>query len=324
MEKDKKKKKKYQTLDFLIIFLLVMGIFGAIRHVFALDIPLHIQESRLASFDEDDEFYNDSIYTADSIAMAEHDKLIATVTARDTMNLEVSEEYVEVDSMPFDHSHHETSVDSPEDNLVIEHPITPTENIEGKAKHRVVGVWSYDECFPDINDIQLLAAQKNGIRPIKTREDAEKQVKRHKLVNIYHSPFYTVDELTHSMPYLVPKAQDLLNKISINFIDSLQMKGLPPHTIIVTSALRSKEDVSNLQHGNKNATTNSCHCYGTTIDIAYNKFVPVTGSYDKDNITRWNDAMKKVLAEVLDDLRRERKCYVKYERKQGCFHLTCR
>jgi len=321
MEKENKKR-KYKKLDFLIVFLVTMGLFGVIRHAFSLDIPLHMQD-QLASFDEDDELYNDSIYIADSIAMAEHDKLIALNTI-DTTNYEIQEEeYVEVDSMPFDYSHHATSVESPEDNLIIEHPITP-ETTSAKARHRVVGVWSYDECFPDINDIQLLAAQKNGIRPIDNRDEIEKLVKKKKLVNIYNSPFYNIDELTHSMPYLVPKAQDLLNTISINFLDSLSIKGLPPHVIMVTSALRSKEDVSNLQHGNKNATTNSCHCYGTTIDIAYNRFVPVVGTYNSENLTRWNEPLKKVLAEVLDDLRRNKKCYVKYERKQGCFHLTCR
>jgi hypothetical protein len=31
-----------------------------------------------------------------------------------------------------------------------------------------------------------------------------------------------------------------------------------------------------------------------------------------------------VLSEVLRDLREQGLCYVKYERKQGCFQLTCR
>lgn len=31
-----------------------------------------------------------------------------------------------------------------------------------------------------------------------------------------------------------------------------------------------------------------------------------------------------VLAMVLRDLKREERCYVKHERKQGCFHITVR
>ena len=196
---------------------------------------------------------------------------------------------------------------------------------EERKAHRVRGVWSYSECFPDSQSVQIVAAEMNGITPVRNREEAEKLVKRHELVNICHSPFYSVDKLTHSIPYLVPKAQHLLNTICLNFMDSCQVKGLPIHLPIVTSVLRTTEDVSNLQKGNKNATTNSCHCYGTTVDIAYNKFMPMTGTYEsKATLLRWNEPMKQVLSEVLNDLRLEGKCYVKYERKQGCFHLTCR
>ena len=36
------------------------------------------------------------------------------------------------------------------------------------------------------------------------------------------------------------------------------------------------------------------------------------------------DTLKLVLAEVLRDLRKADKCYIKYELKQGCFHITAR
>lgn len=34
--------------------------------------------------------------------------------------------------------------------------------------------------------------------------------------------------------------------------------------------------------------------------------------------------MKRALGEVLRDLRYEGRCFVKYEVKQGCFHITVR
>lgn len=191
--------------------------------------------------------------------------------------------------------------------------------------HRIIGVHSWVEAFPDIQDVQLASAKKNGIRPCATREEAQRLVKRHKLVNICNSPFYVVDDLTHSMPYLVPKAQQLLNTICLNFIDSLQVKGLQPHLPMITSVLRTTDDVSKLQRHNRNATENSCHCYGTTVDITYNRFVPITGHYDPNaELTRWSLPYKQVMAEVLRDLRKEGQCYVKYEYKQACFHLTVR
>jgi len=187
-------------------------------------------------------------------------------------------------------------------------------------------VWSYPECFPDIQDIQLPAAQRNGIRPPYSRSEVKRLIDTHKLVDISNSPFYVIDELKHSMPYLVPKAQHLLNTISINFIDSCISKGVEPHLPIVTSVLRSVDDVQRLQRGNRNATTNSCHSYGTTVDITYHRFMPLRGTYPYSAVepTRWNDNLKFILAEVLYDLRLQGHCYIKYERRQACFHLTVR
>ena len=194
-----------------------------------------------------------------------------------------------------------------------------------KKYNRVKGVYSWDACFPDINDVQLVAAQKNGISPVQSREQLEQLISEHKLVCVAHSPYYTVDKLSHSIPYLVPKAQHLLNTICFNFVDSLLSKGLPLHLPVITSVLRTSDDVSRLQKGNINATTNSCHCYGTTVDITYNRFTPLVGHYDSDiEPLRWSLPMKQVLAEVLNDLRRQGLCYVKHEKKQACFHLTVR
>ena len=182
-------------------------------------------------------------------------------------------------------------------------------------------VWSYNECFPDSQSTQLSAAILNGISPTQSREELNLYLHRHQLVDISHSPFYAIDELHHSMPYLVPKAQQLLNTIAVNFLDSLQQKGLPLHRPIVSSVLRTADDVQQLQHGNKNATTNSCHCYGTTIDITYHRFQPLENVHQT---TRYDDDLKLTLAEVLYDLRQQDRCYVKYESKQACFHLTVR
>jgi len=181
-------------------------------------------------------------------------------------------------------------------------------------------VWSYPECFNDSNATQLVAAEANGIQPAETREEIKQLVSKGLLTNISTSPYYIIEDLTHSMPYLVPKAQLLLNTIGINFVDSLQSKGYPLHIPVITSVLRTASDIQNLQRGNINSVTNSCHCYGTTIDITYNRFVPLEGT----ELTRYDDNLKKVLAEVLYDLRAEDRCYVKYEKLQACFHLTVR
>ena len=86
---------------------------------------------------------------------------------------------------------------------------------------------------------------------------------------------------------------------------------------MVTSVLRTKEDVEKLRRYNHNATENSCHLYGTTFDIAYNKYSPITRSV-RDDTLKW------VLSEVLKDLRKQGRCHIKYEKRQGCFHITVR
>ena len=137
------------------------------------------------------------------------------------------------------------------------------------------------------------------------------------------SPYYHVDDIRQSIPYLVPRASVLLNDIGRSFFDSLQTKGVPLHHFIVTSVLRTKEDVKKLRNYNSNATENSCHMFGTTFDISYNRFIPVhdTRIYNR---TVSNDTLKWILSEVLNDLRKNDRCYVKYEVKQGCFHITTR
>lgn len=182
--------------------------------------------------------------------------------------------------------------------------------------HRIRSVASYAESFPDTNAVQLSAARKWGVSPVKNREDAESR--KRELVYIGANPYYHVDPLYSSIPYLVPRAAVLLQDIGKNFFDSLYVKGLPLHQIIVTSVLRSQEDVVKLRRRNGNATENSCHLYGTTVDICYNRYHAVGPREVR------NDTLKYVLSEVLRDLRQQERCYIKYEVKQGCFHMTVR
>lgn len=193
-------------------------------------------------------------------------------------------------------------------------------NADGSvAKHRILSVPHFGNTFPDQNDVQLLAANKWGVKPVNDLREAEQR--KAELVFVDSNPYFFVDKLNSSIPYLVPRASILLQDIGRAFYDSLQVKGVPLHQIIITSVLRSKDDVAKLRGRNLNAMENSCHLYGTTFDICYNRYKTVEAPGEKRRAVR-NDTLKWVLSEVLRDMREQNRCYVKYEVKQGCFHIT--
>ena len=187
-------------------------------------------------------------------------------------------------------------------------------------RNRIYSVSSFKGTFPDSNNVQLIAAEKYGVSPVTNRKEAEDRMKE--LVYIGSNPYYHVDKLSSSIPYLVPRAAILLQDIGRAYYDSLQIKGIPLHKIIVTSVLRTRDDIKRLRTRNGNATENSCHLYGTTFDICYNRYKTVEDPAGPPRRSVRNDTLKWVLSEVLRDFREQKRCYIKYEVKQGCFHLT--
>jgi len=79
---------------------------------------------------------------------------------------------------------------------------------------------SYNRDFNDLNDVHLSVAKKIGIEPVSSREGAEHASRD--MVEIKTNDYYEVEELTHSIPYLVPEAANLLEDIGKNFQDSLK------------------------------------------------------------------------------------------------------
>lgn len=169
--------------------------------------------------------------------------------------------------------------------------------------------------FNDSNYVHLEAARRIGIVPINCISDAWNI--RRPIVKIESCENYYVDELTHSMPFLVPEAARLLDDIGRNFRDSLAARGGGAYRVKVTSVLRTPATVRALRRRNGNAVEESTHLYGTTFDISYSQFI-----CDNDSLARTQEDLKNLLGEVMNDLRTRGRCYVKYERKQACFHIT--
>lgn len=99
------------------------------------------------------------------------------------------------------------------------------------VKHRIFSVPHFGNTFPDQNDVQLLAANKFGVSPVQNRDEAEHS--KGKLVYVGSNPYFYVDKLNNSIPYLVPRASVLLQDIGKAYFDSLQIRAF--HSIRLSS-----------------------------------------------------------------------------------------
>ena len=180
--------------------------------------------------------------------------------------------------------------------------------------------FNYKLKFNDLQSRQHAVASAIGLsRPPKDRDDAASM--RKQLVEIKTNDNYIVDSLTHSVPFLIPAAKHELDSIGEEWADILRRNNLPHYRFYVTSVLRTQEDIKFLQRsGNINSVTQSCHCYGTTFDLAYMRYDKVTRTRDYMH----EDNLKLVLGQVLLNHQRAGKIFVKYEAKQSCFHITIR
>jgi len=181
----------------------------------------------------------------------------------------------------------------------------------------------YGREFNDMNPVQLAAAQAIGVPPVKDREAAEHM--KGKLVLLEDNDLYVITELSHSIPYVVPQAKELLDLIGRNFQDSLSSHGLNPYRLVVTSVMRTEDDVAALRKRNTNASENSTHRYGTTFDLSYWRYVKVPDLRGRPYEDVPPEYLRAVLGQVLKDIHdRGDLCYIKYEKKQNCFHITAR
>ncbi len=176
----------------------------------------------------------------------------------------------------------------------------------------------YKKSLADLQDIHIKAAESVGLREVpSTRNDISSMMDQ--LVKVRNCRAYSLAAMKSSEAFLRPNAEAALREIGTAFRDSLRAKGLPDYRILVTSLLRTQEDVGALIQTNSLAVVNSCHCYGTTFDISYTLFEPL--SLGK---TMAAEDLKKVLGEVLLGQKRAGKIYVKHEIYQPCFHITSR
>jgi uncharacterized protein YcbK (DUF882 family) len=209
---------------------------------------------------------------------------------------------------------------------IFSRPATAEKMEEMEAiEPRVIGTIIVDK-YSDLNKLHLKYAESNGIKGFKSDKEFNESIKKlvsdGDLVKIENSDYYVVDKLTHSHPYLTPKAADLLDEIGKRFQDKLEENDMKKRYFQITSLLRTGESQRRLSRSNTNASSNSSHLYGTTFDITYARVFRKPKLMDKYEVE--DGPAIKLLSEAIGELRKENRCVVVTERNERCFHITVR
>ncbi len=165
-----------------------------------------------------------------------------------------------------------------------------------------------------------VSARLNGVERSYGENDLVEKISAGQLFKVRNTRYYKIENMRYSYPYLTGDSKKLLREIGKRFRKKISKDGLKGSRFIITSMTRTTEMIKDLGKTNINASENSPHLYGNAFDISYARF-----SFIKYQITecdKWY--MKEALAEVICQLREEKKCWATYERNQGCFHVVSR
>ena len=168
--------------------------------------------------------------------------------------------------------------------------------------------------FNDRNSIHMLAAKKSSLNsPIKKKIGIRKFLKNKVLIQLKEGEGYKIDKMPYSYPFLTAKTISFIDELGMEFKTACELSNLPCRPFIITSALRTKETVNKLQKINSNAKTESTHLYGCTFDIAWSRF-----GYGNNP----DQEMLDLLIPCLKNMQNKKKCRIKFETNQACFHIT--
>jgi hypothetical protein len=180
--------------------------------------------------------------------------------------------------------------------------------------------------YRDLNAIHLRYAKALGIEPIKTDAEviteARRQMESGRLAKLKDTRYYVIDKLTHSHPYLVPEAIDLLGTIGERFHEELKRNNMGKFRFRITSVLRTRESQKRLSGSNINASSDSSHLYGTTFDISWKKVVK-SNIFGKRKEIAHGPAIR-ILSEIIGNLKKEGHLVAITEYREACFHITLR
>ena len=164
------------------------------------------------------------------------------------------------------------------------------------------------------------SAKLRGIKICRDKSELESRISEGKLVKVKSGSSYTIEKMSFSYPYVTRDSKTLIDEIARRLREKASQKGLNGVKFYITSMTRKTDNVKSLRRFNQNASANSPHLYGNAFDISYKRF-----SVRKWVLTNCDKKfLKEALAEVIWQLREEKKCWATYETGQNCFHVVSR
>jgi len=165
--------------------------------------------------------------------------------------------------------------------------------------------------FQDQIPVHENAYKYEGIKPKNDFDDLQKLIENRTLIEIKTSEYYIVEPMGASLPALLPKGITFINKLSREYRALCDQKNIEYIPFRITSATRTIKSVKALMKDNGNAIENSAHLKGKTIDITY-------------LTSKKHTKQKELFIQTLAKLKDQGLCYVKFEVKMKCLHITCR
>jgi hypothetical protein len=164
------------------------------------------------------------------------------------------------------------------------------------------------DLFTDNVKTHQLAYFNDGIKPQSRDVDLDNLSKSGKMKKLETGNLFIIRNARFSRPYLLPKAHSFIQDLSRNYSKKCKSDSIKYVPFTISSLTRSKESVTHLMKNNGNAIKNSSHLKGKTFDVSYRAF-------------NGNKKQTKAFIEVLNELKKQKRCYVKFERN-GCLHIT--
>jgi hypothetical protein len=160
----------------------------------------------------------------------------------------------------------------------------------------------------------------SGISKCKDKRELLRKAAKREVFHIGKGRGYVVEDLSYSYPYMTKEGKILLKEIGKRFRKKISGTRLRGSDFKITSMTRTTEVLKKLRKSNSNASQNTPHYYGNAFDVSYVRF-----SVNKWFVTDCDKYyLKEALAEVIWQLKQEKKCWATYEIKQGCFHVVAR